>query len=237
MHSGGILPHLLSKHLPLLGSVIFWVTLWVFRERQDRTRWQDLWVSIGVLVWKSTGDLSTLLTSVTSLWDTLPSIVQKAGYAAVALYALSTLQDLLGLADYEELPKGGMPWLLPSRTSHMRMFPEKHSFSHSYLQVAVPVESEGRFGNLISVGNVAKKGWFHVEPSDYLERISKEGNLKSRLAVYLQAQVRLPAIPELEYIADGSTGRRRFTVGPCLSFDCSSLLGLCFQSCFVLVYL
>lgn len=70
------------------------------------------------------------------------------------------------------------------------MFPKKHSFAYSYLQVAVPVGFEGLCGSLISVGDVKKKGWLHVQGSDYLDRNSSETTLEGKLSEYLQTQVR-----------------------------------------------
>ena len=83
---------------------------------------------------------------------------------------------------------GEVPWILPSRTSHTRMFPKKHSFAYSLLQVAIPVGSSGRFGSFISLGEVERRAWYHVQASDYLERNSPETDLKSKLRHYLHSQ-------------------------------------------------
>ncbi|TID20871.1 dna-binding wrky domain-containing protein [Venturia nashicola] len=68
------------------------------------------------------------------------------------------------------------------------MFPKKHSFAYSYLQVAVPVGFEGLCGSFISVGDVKRKGWLHVQGSDYLDRNSSKTTLEDKLSEYLQTQ-------------------------------------------------
>lgn len=80
------------------------------------------------------------------------------------------------------------PMILPARTSHSRMFPTQHSFSYSYLQVLVPVGFSGKCGQLLSVGNVRWKGWFHVSAADYLNRNSSSTSLKTKLSEYLNTQ-------------------------------------------------
>ncbi|KAF2430206.1 hypothetical protein EJ08DRAFT_589348 [Tothia fuscella] len=89
-----------------------------------------------------------------------------------------------------DIPESGLPCpiILPSRTTHTRFFPKRHSFSYSYLQVSIPVEFEGSCGSLISVGESSKKGWFHVQASDYLDRTHLKSSLKAKLSAYLQSQ-------------------------------------------------
>lgn len=87
------------------------------------------------------------------------------------------------------------PLLFPSKTTHMRLFPQKHGFGYSYLLVGVPVGWRGTIGSLISVDEHLlpqrrrKNGWFHVRAADYLERGGEGVDLKTKLSEYLRSQV------------------------------------------------
>jgi hypothetical protein len=95
----------------------------------------------------------------------------------------------------------GKVLLFPCQTSHSRIFPKKHSFSHSYLLVGIPVGFEGDAGGVVSVGATGKPGrsswlsntlwgsWFTVDAGDYLERGKSELGLRGKLDEYLQTQV------------------------------------------------
>lgn len=93
------------------------------------------------------------------------------------------------------------PLIFPCRTSHTRMFPQKHSFSYSYLFVGVPIGYQGSSGSLLSAESgilpdedkktkhIPKtKSWFRVEAADYLSRGNTLG-LEGNLHAYLKSQV------------------------------------------------
>jgi DUF1365 family protein len=79
------------------------------------------------------------------------------------------------------------PLLIPSKTTHTRMFPQKHSFEYSYLFVGVPVGMTGRSSKALSVDG-SPPSWFNIKASDYLFRGSKELSLAEKLQVYLERQ-------------------------------------------------
>ena len=79
------------------------------------------------------------------------------------------------------------PLLIPSRTTHSRMFPKRHSFSYSYLFVGVPVGVSGRFSAALSVDSDTRS-WFHVDSADYLARGRSEHGLGQKLKQYLHTQ-------------------------------------------------
>ena len=89
------------------------------------------------------------------------------------------------------------PLVIPSRTSHTRLFPKKHSFSYSYLLVGIPIGWRGSLGSLLSAdldsiendGLRPKKGWFSVEAVDYLHRGYDVHGLSGKLRAYLKTQV------------------------------------------------
>lgn len=86
------------------------------------------------------------------------------------------------------------PLLLPGRTTHSRMFPQKHSFAYSYFSVGVPVNFRGRAGSMLSSNlellppSQRRKGWFDVNASDYLYRGGEERGLEARLRCYLRGE-------------------------------------------------
>jgi hypothetical protein len=87
------------------------------------------------------------------------------------------------------------PLLLPGRTTHSRMFPQKHSFAYSYFSVGVPVNFKGCAGSMLSTNlellplGERRKGWFNVNASDYLYRGGEERGLEARLRCYLRGEV------------------------------------------------
>lgn len=87
------------------------------------------------------------------------------------------------------------PLLLPGRTTHTRMFPEKHSFEYSYFSVGIPVGWKGCAGSLLSADvellepRQRRRGWFNINASDYLYRGGAERDLKARLGHYLRGEV------------------------------------------------
>ena len=89
------------------------------------------------------------------------------------------------------------PILFPCRTSHTRIFPKNHSFSYSYLFVAIPVGWRGWISSLLTAdlkslpwrGRKPKIGWFNVDSADYLARGDSMHGLRGKLDTYLESQV------------------------------------------------
>ena len=89
------------------------------------------------------------------------------------------------------------PILFPCQTSHTRIFPQKHSFSYSYLLVGIPVGWRGRISSLLTAdlktlpwrGREPKTGWFNVDSADYLARGDSMYGLRGKLDTYLESQV------------------------------------------------
>ncbi|KAF4975265.1 hypothetical protein FZEAL_7932 [Fusarium zealandicum] len=92
----------------------------------------------------------------------------------------------------------GRPLLIPSRTSHTRFFPEKHSFSYSYLVAGVPVGFSGNANGMISADVPGTsswlpyfsglRAWFDVDPADYLQRGHTKDGLRGKLESFLKSQ-------------------------------------------------
>jgi DUF1365 family protein len=79
------------------------------------------------------------------------------------------------------------PLLIPSKTTHSRMFPQKHSFEYSYLFVGVPVGMAGRTSKALSVDG-SPPSWFNIKASDYLFRGTEVLSLAEKLKIYLDKQ-------------------------------------------------
>ncbi|KAI7158288.1 DUF1365-domain-containing protein [Hortaea werneckii] len=79
------------------------------------------------------------------------------------------------------------PLLLASKTTHSRLFPQKHSFAYSYLLVGVPIGMQGRISNMLSVDS-QHFGWFVVDSADYLSRGNAHLSLSEKLKRYLHTQ-------------------------------------------------
>jgi hypothetical protein len=162
---------------------------WCFRSTADPTRWQDLIIFASVFLWNVCKGLGLQQRGAPSFLPATWLSILTCTLASLALLISASASALRGDGDsYDHI--GPHPLLLPSHTTHTRLFPKKHSFSYSYLQVSIPLGFEGRrCGALISVGQVKRKGWFHVQASDYLHRHSNETTFKGKLTEYLVSQV------------------------------------------------
>ena len=123
-------------------------------------------------------------------------------YAAVVFVLLACLA-YVGHELFKLIPASGQPQSLktsnplrplifPCRTAHTRLFPQKHSFSYSYLLVGVPVGWRGSVAGMLSVdGSVNKeiKAWFSVNAENYLHRGHGDDGLDGKLSLYLKSQV------------------------------------------------
>lgn len=95
--------------------------------------------------------------------------------------AASILEETI---DEQLLP----PLLIASRTTHQRLIPKRHAFSYSYLLVGIPIGVRGRIGRALSVDDGGARGWFHVDPADYLARGSRRHGLAEKLKRYLDSK-------------------------------------------------
>ena len=124
-----------------------------------------------------------------------------ASIASIVCVGATIFALLLILLRVKRGPIVGQFWhgpgkvlLFPCRTSHSRKFPQKHSFSYSYLAVGVPVGFEGNTGGMVSVvasdkSKPGSRGWFTVDAEDHLERGKPKLGLREKLHDYLRAQV------------------------------------------------
>ncbi|TQN75310.1 hypothetical protein CSHISOI_00108 [Colletotrichum shisoi] len=117
---------------------------------------------------------------------------------------LQIVRFVLSLTETRDVTKWtspARPLLIPCTTTHRRTFPEKHAFTYSYLVVGIPVGWRGTYVGMVSSGVDAPswascfslapqpgKGWFDVNPADYLERGNGHLGLRGKLDAYLESQ-------------------------------------------------
>ena len=183
-----------------------WVALWLYRtSRADPTATSDLLALLFVELWNVPWKNIPLTPRCTAMWCSDPVTWQ-------VLALLGICASLAGIgvrweqrhqeSDLETIPEIEpfdddflQPMLHPCRTTHTRLFPNKHSFSYSYLLVGIPVGWRGSIGSALAVDTQIlpprkrHRSWFHVKGADYLERDGSDLDLKAKLASYLQSQV------------------------------------------------
>lgn len=97
----------------------------------------------------------------------------------------ATKQEHLAETRIEEHPLSHL--LIPSRTTHSRLSPRKHTFSYSYLFVGIAVGNTGRFGSSLAVES-NERAWFHIDGADFLPRGGASRGLLGKLKAYLHSQ-------------------------------------------------
>ncbi|KAK3327387.1 hypothetical protein B0T19DRAFT_161692 [Cercophora scortea] len=142
------------------------------------------------------------------------SLAKPVGGTILAFLAFQLFRLRWTRAEQEPWNGPAKALLFPCRTTHARMFPEKHSFSYSYLVVGVPVGWQGTAGDMISTGvktssglsswfslaPQARKGWYDIDAGDYLQRGMAELGLRGKLDAYLQTQGVDPSIYPHAYL-------------------------------------
>ncbi|ATY63339.1 Cyclopropane-fatty-acyl-phospholipid synthase [Cordyceps militaris] len=139
-------------------------------------------------------------TSPSALARHVPSLLGAAVIAACSLVALR-LAILTTAHVFLDAPtrSAGSSVFLPSRTTHTRFFPEKHSFAYSYLTVGVPVGLRARNVNGILAVDAppsARGSWwarlasplYEVDAARHLARGPDGGGLRAKLDRFLASQ-------------------------------------------------
>ncbi|TEA20525.1 hypothetical protein C8034_v001754 [Colletotrichum sidae] len=170
--------------------------------------WPDTVLLLGCSAWRNQHRLLDLVSEYADPKELQRLIFLLPGFA-LGLVALSFIRFFLGLAEDEgkKWANSARPLLIPAKTTHRRTFPKIHDFAYSYLVVGIPVGWEGTYAGMVSSGvgkrswrswfsvvpDQRKKGWFHVDPADYLERGNGHLGLRRKLDAYLESQGADPA--------------------------------------------
>ena len=159
--------------------------------------WLDTALLIGFSIWRRRAEL----------FDFDHDAIESAALAVPGIVfgfiVFQTIRVLITTLDGPKWEGPGKPLLIPCRTTHRRNFPEKHSFSYSYLTVGIPVDWAGTAGGMVSTGvrtksgifslfslkPVLRRGWYDVDPVDYLSREGPHDSLRGKLDAYLKSEV------------------------------------------------
>lgn len=183
------------------------VLLWIWRLQIDRQAvWPEIRWNAVFLSWTARGSLWQLFNATLDFHN---HALLCAGFVAIlwgflAAYLLYTIRWSKAVLNSKQVINRHpcttgfiQPLVFPSRTSHVRFFPQKHSFSFSYLLVGIPVGWRGSTGSFLSVdendvgsGMVLRPGaWFGVKAVDYLHRGYNVRGLKGKLENFLETRV------------------------------------------------
>lgn len=123
-------------------------------------------------------------------------LLAYAQYAVIAFVIFQLARWLLVPSSPSTWAGQGKVLLFPGKTTHSRLFPKRHSFDYSYLVVGIPVGWEGVSGGMVSSSSskpswwsLSRRGWYHIDPEDYLTRGNRKLGLRGKLDAYLRSQV------------------------------------------------
>ncbi|KAK8207937.1 hypothetical protein M8818_004190 [Zalaria obscura] len=189
-------------------------SIWLLRALTGDTTWiTDLLSLLAVDLWAGNEEVLPLRPS--AYWDgggdaayamTIALLITTP--LLIALYKVA--KSIFVRGESEELSTEGAgecaekgrkneqqllpPLLFPSRTTHTRLFPKKHSFSYSYFYVGIPVGWKGNIGSVLAAdvhllpSKRRSKAWFEVRAADHLERDGTELGLHGKLSKYLRKE-------------------------------------------------
>lgn len=169
------------------GSIVDFLVFLIFAI----TRNQDVFLAITEVINLQLGP--GLL--IRALQGTLLSVVTLQ----VSRYIIGLKKESTSSSDFP-----AKPLFFPSKTSHTRMLPVKHSFAYSYLMVGIPIGWTGSVGGMLSVDEGERESapwyrrllslkpsssWYSVDAEDHLAHNHLPGGLAGKLRAYLESQV------------------------------------------------
>lgn len=194
-------------------SVIFvqtslWLGKFIFSSN-EAVRHDFLWV-LAAFLWFCKQEIRHGLLNSPSIEGSLAIIL---AFCLICYYLMISHQHDPGSPSYQEgksiekelpsYPKALRPLIFPCRTSHTRIFPQRHSFSYSYFFVGIPVCCQDPVGSLFPVnpneigsnhgranGAETVVTGFDVDAVDYLNRGDHHQGLNGKLIDFLKAQVK-----------------------------------------------
>ncbi|KAM3476991.1 hypothetical protein MY8738_006685 [Beauveria namnaoensis] len=144
------------------------------------------------------------LASPNALWHLLARYRQPALCSVLAAACSVLFLRLIALTAPQFFTNGSVvrwtesagSFFIPSRTTHTRFFPKKHSFAYSYLTVGIPVGLRAEINGILSIdlpSERAVRGWwtwlksplYEVDGASHLARGRDEGGLREKLNKFL----------------------------------------------------
>ncbi|PIA89645.1 hypothetical protein CB0940_07644 [Cercospora beticola] len=195
-----------EPHKTIAVRTLLFQPLWIFRMWKSDLTWrQDLGLFLALhnmygLWWTRSWTLPSIQGLIRIDWNNRETQIYFGIFALLAICGAAAGSIVFREQQLQSRPSSHAlrsqrideallpPSIIPSRTTHSRMFPKKHSFSYSYLFVGVPVEFTGRIGSVLSVDS-AKAGWFDVRAADYLHRSGEDQHtLSEKLRRFLHTK-------------------------------------------------
>ncbi|KAI7343982.1 DUF1365-domain-containing protein [Hortaea werneckii] len=189
-------------HKTFAARVLLFQPAWIIRAiRKDATWIQDLTLFLGLYIvytnWAGVWSLQELkqyrfedptMQMHTKVFSLISLCALFAGSIVIRDKHLESKETKIESLHEQRIEDQVLPpLLLASKTTHSRLFPEKHSFTYSYLLVGVPIGMQGRISNMLSVDS-QHSGWFVVDSADYLSRGNAHLSLSEKLKRYLHTQ-------------------------------------------------
>ncbi|RMY60824.1 hypothetical protein D0865_01313 [Hortaea werneckii] len=192
-------------HKTFAARVLLFQPAWIIRAIRKDTTWiQDLTLFLGLYIvytnWAGVWSFSSLgelkqhsledptMQMHTKVFSLLSLCALLAGSIVVRDKHLESKETKIESLHEQRIEDQVLPpLLLASKTTHSRLFPQKHSFTYSYLLVGVPIGIQGRISNMLSVDS-QHFGWFVVDSADYLSRGNAHLSLSEKLKRYLHTQ-------------------------------------------------
>ncbi|OAA47359.1 DNA-binding WRKY domain-containing protein [Beauveria brongniartii RCEF 3172] len=146
------------------------------------------------------------LASPNALWHLLARYGQPAFCGVLAAACSVLFLRLIALTAPRLFSNDSVRWtesagsfFVPSRTTHTRFFPKKHSFAYSYLTVGIPVGLRTEVNGILSIDpplESAARGWwtwlksplYEVDGASHLARGRDAGGLREKLNRFLISQ-------------------------------------------------
>ncbi|PMB72930.1 hypothetical protein BM221_000347 [Beauveria bassiana] len=144
------------------------------------------------------------LASPNALWHLLARYRQPALCSVLAAACSVLFLQLIALTAPQFFTNGSVvrwtesagSFFIPSRTTHTRFFPKKHSFAYSYLTVGILVGLRAEINGILSIdppSERAVRGWwtwlksplYEVDGASHLARGRDEGGLREKLNKFL----------------------------------------------------
>ena len=173
--------------------LIVTLTLWSYHAFVGKT---DVWLTLCFVTWKYS--TATILIRYVDPKQIGVFTGITLGICSFGCYILQRTSPRNG----NGLNGDPRPRLIPSHTTHTRLFPRKHSFSYSQLSAGIPLDYSGNANGSTSVHGPSLStqlrrlsrpdAWFYVNSTDHLQRQRSSDGLRGKLDSYLESEVSGP---------------------------------------------
>jgi hypothetical protein len=198
----------LSEGSPLLSAVLvadfvdrlskrWWyvftilTTAWVYFALAKRL---DILLTLGFVAWKHASVMASLVSHIKSRYITDVAFGIGATFLVGCYVSRWTFPRKVNPST-----STAHPLLIPSRITHHRFYPKKHSFSYPYLVVCIPIGVSDNASGILFANIHGPWSWFthlfglralfDVCPADHLQCKQSDNGLRGKLEAYLESEV------------------------------------------------